>query len=40
MQGLADRMPDDQIQPANIEDTIIQVFGFEEGPLWDSPGNI
>ncbi len=40
MQDLADRMADNLIQLANIEDTIHRVFGFEEGPLWDSPGNI
>ncbi len=40
MQDLADRLPEDQICPANIENTICWTFGFEEGLLWDSPGNI
>ncbi len=40
MQDLADRMPKDQVHPADIENTIHQTFAFEEGPLWDSPGNI
>ncbi len=37
MQELAD---ENRIQPADIEDTIHRVFGFEDGPLWDSPDNI
>ncbi len=40
MQELADKMKEDLIQPADIEDTIHRVFGFEDGPLWDSPNNI
>ncbi len=40
MQELANKVSDTQLRPANIEDTIRQVFGFEEGPLWDSPANI
>ncbi len=40
MQDLADRMAEELIQPANIENTICRTFGFEEGPRWDSPGNI
>ncbi|MCP4595003.1 hypothetical protein, partial [Neptuniibacter sp.] len=41
MQDLADKIQDENwIQPADIEDTIRRVFGFEDGPLWDSPNNI
>ncbi len=40
MQDLADRMIEDLIQLANIESTICRIFSFEEGPLWNSPGNI
>ncbi len=40
MQDLADRVAEERIRPASIETTIRRTFGFEEGPLWDSPGNI
>ncbi len=40
MQDLADGVPEDQIHMASIEKTIRQTFGFEEGPLWDSPKNV
>ncbi len=40
MQDLADRMPEDQVRQADIEGMIRRTFGFEDGPLSDSPGNI
>ncbi len=40
MQDLSDRVADDHLRLANIEDMIHQTFSFEEGPLWDSPANI
>ncbi len=40
MQDLADRVAEDQIRLASIEDTIRRVFGFEDSLLWDSPGDV
>ncbi len=40
MQGLADKLPSDQIHPASIEDTIRWTFGFNDGQLFDTPNNI
>ncbi len=33
-------MPEDQVHPASIKDMIRRTFGFEDGSLFDSPGNI
>ncbi len=40
MQGLADKLPSDQIRLASIEDMIRRTFGFNDGQLFDTPSNI